>query len=72
MRSLRDPAHQGCKNRSTDDGHDDERTANFGVPARAPLCQAQRWWGSKPVVVLIRGDDQLNEAKLAGLLDSGC
>ena len=40
----------------------------FNVPAEKQIKTLVYIADSKPVIVLIRGDDQLNEAKLAGLL----
>ena len=42
--------------------------APYSVPANRQIKTLIYIADSKPVVVLIRGDDQLNEAKLAGLL----
>jgi prolyl-tRNA synthetase len=42
--------------------------APFGVPANRQIKTLVYVVESRPVLILIRGDDQLNEAKLAGLL----
>ncbi len=42
--------------------------APYSVPANRQIKTLVYIADSKPVIVLIRGDDQLNEAKLAGLL----
>jgi prolyl-tRNA synthetase len=42
--------------------------APFSVPANRQIKTLVYMADSKPVVILIRGDDQLNEAKLAGII----
>jgi prolyl-tRNA synthetase len=42
--------------------------APYGVPANRQIKTLVYIADSKPVIVLIRGDDQLNEAKLAGFI----
>jgi len=43
----------------------------YGVPAERQIKTLVYLADSKPVLVLIRGDDQLNEAKLVGVLGTG-
>jgi prolyl-tRNA synthetase len=43
----------------------------YGVPADLQIKTLVYMVESKPVLVLLRGDDQLNEAKLAGALGTG-
>jgi prolyl-tRNA synthetase len=43
----------------------------FGVPASSQIKTLVYMVESKPVLLLLRGDDQLNEAKLPGALGSG-
>ncbi|HWQ90280.1 MAG TPA: proline--tRNA ligase [Clostridia bacterium] len=45
--------------------------APFGVPAERQIKTLVYLVQSKPVLVLLRGDDQLNEAKLTGILGTG-
>jgi prolyl-tRNA synthetase len=42
--------------------------APFGVPANRQIKTLVFMADSKPVLILVRGDDQVNEAKLAGIL----
>ena len=42
--------------------------APYGVPANRQIKTLVYIADSKPVIILIRGDDQLNEAKLAGII----
>ena len=42
--------------------------APFNVPANRQIKTLVYMADSKPVIILIRGDDQLNEAKLAGII----
>ena len=44
--------------------------APYGVPAEAQIKTLVYIADGKPVIILVRGDDQLNEAKLAGKLNA--